>query len=91
MPKASQRPLRRAHRAQAAQLLPRRLSNEEAREKYRREKMKPAGPIDNWLCASSSVFDDSEGALGHDEVRCIVTVQVTEAVVRCHSLLVLCD
>ena len=81
MPNASTAPLRKRTTARSLPLQ-RRLSEEEARQKFRRERMRPAGPIDDWLCANSSGLDDSESPLTQDEDKCIVTITVQHDAVR---------
>ena len=65
--------------------LPRRMSEEDVEEEYRKKKFGTPGPIDAWLAAwirkgagtSSSLDSDSDldSPLAPDEVRCIVHLQ----------------
>lgn len=72
MPKAA-RSLTR-HRAYSQQLT-RRRSDEDAREQYRRKVIGGPGPIECWLCVSSSRFCDSTSPLPDGEVQCSVRVE----------------
>ncbi|KAI0947408.1 hypothetical protein AcV7_009845 [Taiwanofungus camphoratus] len=70
------RPGGRTHRP-----LPRRVSDEEARAKYRRDVLGLPGPIDVWITANIAHTGGagSRCPLNADEVRCIVQMQCSEA------------
>ncbi|EPT05346.1 hypothetical protein FOMPIDRAFT_1021597 [Fomitopsis schrenkii] len=61
--------------------LPRRISEQEARAQYRKEKLGLPGPVDRWIAASAA---NDQGVasgcpLGPDEVQCLVQMQHIEA------------
>lgn len=60
--------------------LPRRISEQEARAQYRKEKLGLPGPVDRWIAASAA---NDQGVasgcpLGPDEVQCLVQMQHIE-------------
>ena len=60
--------------------LPRRISEEEARALYRKEKLGLPSPVDRWIAASTE-NDRSVASgcpLGPDEVHCLVQMQLIE-------------
>ncbi|KAH9841684.1 uncharacterized protein C8Q71DRAFT_343793 [Rhodofomes roseus] len=63
--------------------LPHRLSDEEARAKYRRERLGLPGPVDRWIAASTVTSDDCSidpgCPLAPDEVQCTLQMQRIEA------------
>lgn len=60
--------------------LPRRISESEARARYRKEKLGLPGPVDRWIAASTTNDQgvDSGCPLGPDEVQCLVQMQHIE-------------
>lgn len=62
------------HRAYSQQLT-RRLTDDDARERYRRGVLGGPGPIDCWLCVSGSRAYDSASPLPNGEVLCTVRVE----------------
>ncbi|KAF7791463.1 hypothetical protein EIP86_002479 [Pleurotus ostreatoroseus] len=67
-------------------LLPRRLTEDEARKKYRKQHMKrPLGPVDSWLCAASATVDGLHAPANHDDVQCTIIVVVKAPPVPDHD------
>ncbi|KAI0344477.1 hypothetical protein BDW22DRAFT_1354524 [Trametopsis cervina] len=71
MPKAQKRPTHRRTKSQV--IIPRRMSDDERREKDRRQRYK-AGAIDCWLCINASDTYDSSTIL-EEEVLCSVQLE----------------
>ena len=60
--------------------LPRRMSEQEARTQYRKEKLGLPGPVDRWIAASgANDYSVASGCpLGPDEIQCLVQMQHIE-------------
>ncbi|TFK90522.1 hypothetical protein K466DRAFT_563473 [Polyporus arcularius HHB13444] len=87
MPKARSSTVTSYLRPRPHARLPRRMSDEDAQEQYRKEHFGTPGPIDAWLtprignsaCASSDSESHLDSPLAPDEVRCTVHLQRVKA------------
>lgn len=72
MPKATSRSFKQLR---PRVVFPKRVPDDERREKYKREVLGGPGPVDCWLCSASAVACDSaDRPPTADEVRCTIRV-----------------